>query len=385
MLLQVGGPLKAQRCQPFRQLRPTPLSLPSTLKGLLSVEFEALQGFHFLYGLAEPLPHLRLSTVFSVEFLQPRQALLCLFKLLGSVVDLPQGEGETGGGVLELMAEGGQLLPQLLPLLLEGGQVGQILLNRPEKFQKTRLSLLDEVQRLLKVSHDGFRVLKDLLLLLEDPVVLLPEVQSLEFGDYVAEILLPTPPLFFPLLNPLQGRLGLPHRTARPVEIRQKGEVLLGEVQQLPLGDSAGQVSLIVLPVEGVEVGRQLPEEGELEGLVVDKDPLPLVFVKLAAEDDLPTVLLIFEKFHERRKGAVKPEVPLNGHPVFAGADQGLVETLPSEEAETVHENRFSSAGLSGQYVETGLEINLQILNDCKVPDSELLKHVFYSTLIGAT
>ena len=161
--------------------------------------------------------------------------------------------------------------------------------------------------------------------------------------------------------------------------------MLLGEVQQLSLGDSAGQISLIVLPVEGVEVGRQLPEEGELEGLVVDKDPLPLVFVKLAAEDDLPTVLLIFEKFHERRKGAVKPEVPLNGHPVFAGADQGLVETLPSEEAETVHENRFSRAGFSGQYVETGLEINLQILNDCKVPDSELLKHVFYSTLIGAT
>ena len=385
MLLQVGGPLKAQRCQPFRQLRPSPLSLPSTLKRLLSVEFEALQGFHFLSGLAEPLPHLRLSTVLSVEFLQPRQALLCLLKLFGSVVDLPQGEGETGGGVLELMAEGGQLLPQLLPLLLEGSQVGQILLNRPKKIQKTRLSLLDEVQRLLKVPHDGFRVLKDLLLLLEDPVVLLPEVQSLEFGDNVTEILLPTASFFLPLLNPLQGRLGLPHRTARPVEIRQKGEVLLGEVQQLPLGDSAGQVSLIVLPVEGVEVGRQLPEEGELEGLVVDKDPLPLVFVKLAAEDDLPTVLLIFEKFHERRKGAVKPEVPLNGHPVFAGADQGLVETLPSEEAETVHENRFSCAGFSGQYVETGLEINLQILNDCKVPDSELLKHVFYSTLIGAT
>src|SRR4030095_12865 len=65
----------------------------------------------------------------------------------------------------------------------------------------------------------------------------------------------------------------------------------------------------------------------------------------------------------------------LDGRGVLPGPDQIRAGASADEEPDGAHEDRFAGAGLARQYIQAGLELQLELVDDRQVMDAEEPDH----------
>ena len=119
-----------------------------------------------------------------------------------------------------------------------------------------------------------------------------------------------------------------------------------------------------LLPVLAVEVDELPPERlqgGHGGQLVVDEHPAPPLRGDLAPENDLAPVIGVEHGLHDGL--------------VFTGAYQLGGRPPPDEQMQRAEHDRLAGARLAGEHGEAGAELDVDPLDDRKIPDAEIPNH----------
>ena len=151
-------------------------------------------------------------------------------------------------------------------------------------------------------------------------------------------------------------------------------------IEQRAVAARIDQAAIVVLAVQLHQERRQLAQQRDADGLVVDECLAAAIDFQLTLEDQrlarLDRDVGVVEQRGDAGRQRGELEARHHARPVLAGAHQPAVGPRAEHQAQRVEQDRLARAGLAGQHAQPAGEVEVQRLDQDDVADGEPGQHV---------